>query len=273
MSNNEQDHIVFFSGGISSFFTAKRVVEKFGKERTRLLFTDTLYEHEDLYEFLREGAEYLGAELVWIKEGRNPWEVFRDVRFLGNSRIDPCSRVLKREPAQKWVRENYPDPETCVLYLGLNYDEKHRLERSSRYWQPYRVESPLMEKPYLTKNDMISQLRDLDILVPDLYEAGFPHNNCGGFCVKAGQAHFRKLLRNYPEKYDECEAKEREMQGVLGKEVTILNEVVNGEKRNLSLKVLRERDLSECNLFDWGGCGCFSDIPEEENMENQINRD
>ena len=52
--SKEIDHIVFFSGGISSFFTAKRVAEKYGKERTRLLFTDTLYEHEDLYEFLKE---------------------------------------------------------------------------------------------------------------------------------------------------------------------------------------------------------------------------
>lgn len=267
---SEKDHIVFFSGGISSFFTAQRVVEKYGKERTRLLFTDTKYEHEDLYEFLEEGAKHLGAELVWIAEGRTPWEVFRDVKFLGNSRIDPCSKILKRQPAQRWVKENYPDPESCVLYLGLNWDEEHRLVRSKKYWAPYEVTSPLMEPPLLDKHHMIEQLRELGILVPELYEAGFPHNNCGGFCIKAGQAHFRKLLSKYPEKYKECEEKEKEMQELLGKDVTILREQVKGEKRTLSLKVLRERELKDCDLFDWGGCGCFGEIPDEEDMSNNV---
>lgn len=271
--SEEIDHIVFFSGGISSFFTAKRVAEKYGKERTRLLFTDTLYEHEDLYEFLKEGAEHLDCELIWITEGRNPWEVFRDERFLGNSRFDPCSKILKRLPAQRWVKKNYPDPESCRLYLGLNHDEEHRLTRSKRYWLPYQVESPLMEPPFLGKDDMISQLRELGILVPELYEVGFPHNNCGGFCIKAGQAHFRNLLRVFPEKYKECEEKEQEMRDLLGRDVTILREQVKGEKRTLTLKVLRERELKDCDLFDWGGCGCFGEIPDDEDMMNQKEED
>ncbi|PUB13732.1 hypothetical protein, partial [Novosphingobium sp. GV079] len=34
-------------------------------------------------------------ELIWLVEGRDPWEVFRDRRFLGNSGVaDPCSEVL-----------------------------------------------------------------------------------------------------------------------------------------------------------------------------------
>tara|TARA_R100000458_G_C8199523_1_gene190494 strand:- start:14 stop:811 length:798 start_codon:yes stop_codon:yes gene_type:complete len=249
---------------MSSFFAAKRVKEKHGNENLKLLFTDTKYEDEDLYRFLREGAEYLGGDLVWIEEGRDPWEVFKDVRFLGNSRIDPCSRVLKRDLAKKWVHENYPDPSTAILYLGMNWDEGHRLERSQRFWAPYQVESPLMEKPWLERRLMMSELDHLGIFPPRLYEMGFPHNNCGGFCIKAGQAHFRLLLRELPEKYAEVEQKEEEMRQLLDKDVSILKDRRGGTTKPLTLKEFRNRETKDCDLFEWGGCGCFGDFEDEE---------
>ena len=35
-------HVIQFSGGICSFFAAKRVVEKYGKENVILLFCDKI---------------------------------------------------------------------------------------------------------------------------------------------------------------------------------------------------------------------------------------
>ena len=69
-------HIVMFSGGLGSFAAAKRVVDKRGPDAVLLLFADTLMEDEDLYRFMQEGAEYLGARLLILKEGRDPWRVF-----------------------------------------------------------------------------------------------------------------------------------------------------------------------------------------------------
>lgn len=262
----QHDHVVFFSGGMSSFFTALRVKEKYGPENLKLLFTDTKYEDEDLYRFLREGAEYLKGDLVWLSDGRDPWQVFKDVKFLGNTRVDPCSKILKRDLAKKWIKENYPDPESCTLYLGMNWEEEHRYKRSKRYWQPYQVESPLLEPPFLDRSQMIQKLDHLRIFPPRLYEMGFPHNNCGGFCIKAGQAHFRHLLKEIPEKYREAEKKEKELQEYLGKKVTILRDRRGGQVRPLSLEEFRKMNQSEVDLMEWGGCGCFGDIPEEENV-------
>lgn len=45
-----------FSGGIGSWATAKRVVEKYGVNDLILLFTDTIIEDRDLYRFLIETA-------------------------------------------------------------------------------------------------------------------------------------------------------------------------------------------------------------------------
>ena len=261
------DHVVFFSGGMSSFFTAQRVVEKHGNENLKLLFTDTKYEDEDLYRFLREGAEHLGGELVWIEDGRDPWQVFRDVKFLGNSRIDPCSRILKREIAKKWVHDNYPEAESVILYLGMNWAEGHRLERSKRYWAPYAVESPLMEKPHLERHQMMSELDHMGIYPPRLYEMGFPHNNCGGFCIKAGQAHFKLLLQELPEKYAEAEEKEEEMRQLLNKDVSILKDRRGGTVKPLTLREFRQRSIKDMELYEWGGCGCFGDYEDEELKE------
>ena len=258
------DDVVFFSGGVSSWAAAKRVAEKYGTDHLKLLFTDTLIEDEDLYRFLREAAEDVGGELVWIKEGRTPWEVFRDVRMLGNSRVDPCSRILKREIAKKWVHDNYPDPETVRLWLGMNWDEEHRLTRAAHYWEPYKVGSLLMESPWLIQQQLLTQLTEAGIEMPRLYTLGFPHNNCGGGCIKAGHAHFRHLLNKLPEVYAEWEKKEQEMRDYLQRDVAILRDRRGGKSTPLTLKQLRHRQEKDCDLFDWGGCGCFAVSEEGE---------
>lgn len=95
-------HVVFFSGGITSWACAKRVKATLrttqNKHESRspellLLFCDTRMEDEDLYRFLHEAAKDVDAPLITIADGRTPWQVFNDVGFLGNSRIrdDVCA--------------------------------------------------------------------------------------------------------------------------------------------------------------------------------------
>ncbi len=60
-TGNEQyvQHVVSFSGGLGSFFAAKRVIDQHGTDNTTLLFTDTMTEDEDLYRFLDDTSTYL----------------------------------------------------------------------------------------------------------------------------------------------------------------------------------------------------------------------
>jgi 3'-phosphoadenosine 5'-phosphosulfate sulfotransferase (PAPS reductase)/FAD synthetase len=258
-------HIVFFSGGVGSWGAAKRVAEKHGTDDLILLFTDTLMEDEDLYRFIDEAAANVGGELVTLADGRTPWQVFFDKRFLGNSRVDPCSRILKRELAREWIEKHY-QPHECVLYLGIDWTEEHRLARSQKYWGDYQVEGPLCNSPYLEKSELLDQLRQEGIEPPRLYEMGFPHNNCGGFCIKAGKAHFRLLLEKLPDRYRQHEQMEEKLRAYLDKDVSILREQRNGVRRNITLRELRERieQGEQVDAFDWGGCGCFSPEPERK---------
>lgn len=253
-------HVVMYSGGGGSWAAAKRVANEHGTENLTLLFADTLMEDEDLYRFLEESAADVGGQLVCISEGRDVWQVFKDVRYIGNTRIDPCSQVLKRQFMRTWLEENF-DPADTVCYLGIDWTELHRHEQAKERWAPWAVESPLCEAPYLSKADIFNAMSKAGIKPPRLYLMGFPHNNCGGFCVKAGQKHFKHLLQVLPERYAYHEAKEQEMREYLGKDVAILRDRRGGTTKPLTLKALRERlenDSTDVDELDWGGCGCVT---------------
>lgn len=254
-------HIVFYSGGLGSWATAKRVIEKHGKENTILLFTDTLIEDEDLYRFLDDTEKELGIEITRIADGRTPWEVFKDVRYLGNSRIAQCSHILKQKVADEWLKEHYK-PDECVLYLGIDWTEEHRTKAPTKNWHPYKVKFPMCEEPYLDKEDVKKMLKETGIELPRLYKMGFSHNNCGGGCVRAGQGHFINLLKQMPERFKEWEDNEQMMRDYLEKDVSMLKRTKKGVQYRLTLQQLREefeKDSKQIDFDDIGGCGCFVD--------------
>ncbi|WP_017754077.1 adenine nucleotide alpha hydrolase family protein [Calidifontibacillus oryziterrae] len=254
-------HIIFYSGGIGSWATAKRVIEKYGKEDVILLFTDTLIEDEDLYRFIEETVSDLGVEFVRVADGRNPFEVFKDVRYLGNSRVAPCSHKLKQDTAKKWITKRF-NPDECILYLGIDWTEEHRIKAPTENWKPYTVRFPMCEEPYVTKDELLSELEILGIEIPRLYKLGFAHNNCGGFCCRAGQGHFANLLEKLPERFAYYEVIEEELRQFLGSNVAIMKKTKNKVTFPYTLRQLREDIEAQkpVDMTDVGGCGCMVDF-------------
>lgn len=261
-----------YSTGIGSWMTAMRVIDWHGTANTTLLFADVkgnndnphLGEDADNYRFLQQSAAKLGAELVWLKNEQSIWDVYKAVRFLGNNRLAPCSHKLKQQPARKWLEDNCP-PEDTVVYVGIDWSENHRMNAVRRNYLPYRAEAPLTEPPYLEKQDMLDACREWGVEPPAMYAANYPHANCGGFCVRAGQAQFRQLLRKNRDRYLFHEAKEQDLRDFLNKDVAILRDRTGGESVPLTLRSFRERIDTQPSLFDqddWGGCGCFVDLDD-----------
>lgn len=250
--------IIFYSGGALSWAAAMRSIERHGRDDVRLLFTDTSMEDEDLYRFLDDTERQLGVEITRLCDGRTPWDVYRDKRMMGSSRLDPCSAELKRKPAQAWLKQNAPG---SILVFGIDWTEIHRLDGlRQRYGDMgYQVEAPMCDPPWMGKDEVLRWMRSEGLEPPRLYKLGFAHNNCGGFCCRAGQAHFAHLLREMPERYAEHEAREQDMRDFLGKDVSLMRDRKGGDTQPLTLRKFRERleaggDLDE---FEWGGCGCF----------------
>ena len=272
-------HVVMFSGGIGSWAAAKMVAGTFGTENLYLVFSDVkgnnpsphVGEDEDTYRFVEEAAKNVGGTFVYLNEGRDIWEVFKDRNFLGNSRLAHCSFELKQKPARKWLVENCKS-ENTIVYVGIDWTETHRLPAIIKNYKPYLAFAPLTEpyyhsedKMYYDKNELIQWARDEGLTTPRLYDYGFSHNNCGGGCVRAGQAQFKKLLEIMPERFAIWEEKEQEVIRHIGKDVSILTEMKNGVKRPLPLVELRRRVESAPTLIDEtdiGGCGCFFEEDE-----------
>lgn len=254
-----------FSGGVCSWAAAKRVVSRYGKEGVILLFADVKgnsdNEHDgedsDTYRFISEASLNVGAKLVTVSRGRSVWEHFFAKKMMANSRYPICSVELKREILDQWQNDN-ADPKECVLHFGIDWSESHRLESVRKMRVGWRCEAPMCDEPYLSKSQMIDWLVSEGIKPPRLYAMGFPHNNCGGFCVKAGQAQFAQLLKMMPERYAYHENKEQEFRRLTGKNVSIMKDRRGGTTKPLTLKDLRKRIQSkQCyDLFEWGGCGC-----------------
>ena len=251
--------IVQYSGGGASFVAAELAVEEFGQDNVVLLFADTLIEDADLYRFNADVEAYLGIRITRLCEGRTPWEVFFSERMMGNSRADHCSRILKRDILDAWRVDN-TEAHSDVIFVGMDANEEHRLEGVKRRLAPWQVRSPLIERG-MWKEQVLARIAASGLTPPRLYKMGFPHNNCGGFCIKAGQGHYKLLLEKMPERFAEYELKEEAFRRFTGKDVAILRDRTGGETKPLTLRELRRRavnDPKSIDEYDLGGCDCMT---------------
>ena len=251
-------HIISFSGGMGSFAEAVSCVHQYGEDRVITLFADTLIEDYDLYRFMEECIDYLGCEHRVIKDGRTPFDVFRDVKFMGNSRIDPCSRILKRDLINGYIKKTW-SPDEVEVHLGIDYSEEHRLRGAQERMKPYVYRSTLVEEGRIIAKDFSKQY---GIEPPRLYDMGLGHNNCGGFCVKAGLGHFKNLLAGDREQYLRFEEEEQRVYKQVPNARPFLKKQINGVKHYMTLREYREGledstlKLSEDEETEFGGCGC-----------------
>lgn len=247
-------HVVQFSGGLGSFGAALWVAERYGTSNMTLLIADTKIEDPDLWRFADDTSRLLGVPLTKVADGRTPWELFRDKRFLGNDRITPCTRFLKQIPCRKWMRVNAPACDS-VIYIGIEKTKRDRarIPAIARNWKPWRTQFPLCNRwlPEMSKEESKAQLMGLarwyGIEPPRMYTLGFEHNNCGGTCVRAGQKQWKHTLEVLPERFAYAEAREQSLRDLLGN-VSILRQRRKGVAYSLPLSELRRQHEANATM-------------------------
>ncbi len=259
------------SYGLGSFCATRRIIDEAGVNNVVCIFADTLYEDEDTYAWGRAAAKSLGCEIIELRDGRNPWQVFKDERFLGNSRADPCAKILKRELIDRYITSVYAKDEINIVF-GIHWSESERFERTcpktgkllgikprmaAKGWT---ARAPLCEPPLIGFDEMEKMASNAGLWKQKLYRLGWPHANCGGRCVKQGQSGWALLYRTMPQRFIECRDNEEEMRRFLGKDVAMMSETRHGKKTPLPLAELQRRiDANEeTPLFDFGACACFA---------------
>lgn len=249
---------ISFSGGLGSGISALLAFEN--NLDFNLIFADTLIEDEDLYRFNADIARVVGKEIATVTDGRTPWDVYVDKKWIGNSRTAHCSTELKTKPVRAWLEAN--SKPTDPLVLGMDWSEMDRIERAIKNWSPRPVVS-LLNHFKVSRHEYDSILKKYGIEKPRLYKLGYEHNNCGGFCCKAGMKQFERLYRTMPERYAWHEEQMIIATDKIGKTAKpFLRKQVAGETEYLSLTDFRiwiDSKTPELDMFDAGGCGCFTD--------------
>lgn len=268
---------ISLSGGLAS--AANALLAHESGEPFMMWFADTTIEDDDLYRFVYD-IEQLGiAPLIRVKDGRDPWDVFVDKKYIGNSQTAHCSAVLKTDLIQKRP-DTFAAPSDPIV-IGFGFDEDERQERAIKRWAPRPVRSLIAEQRL--SGDAVEELVCVKygIRIPRLYGMGFQHNNCGGMCVRAGQGQFALLLDKRPALYAKHEQRNEWARKTIahstalriaagtyrGKSETGSNGGFirvrrDGVTEYLHMKEFRERVQSGELIparYEMGGCGCFTD--------------
>ena len=164
-------------------------------------------------------------------------------------------------PFRKFL-ESHDKPLT--VHLGLDFTEQHRHGKPKEIYEGIEgvsVDFPLMWKPYAYMGYQ-KVVEEWGIKPPRLYSYGFPHNNCGGRCVRQGASEWIRLLKHFPERFKEVRDWEKSYQtpGTPRENRTILKQSVDGKSEPLSLIDLENQNkTTQIDMFTYQGdeFGCF----------------
>lgn len=260
--------IAWWSGGIASAVACKLALDEFSDDfNVEIVFIDTKNEHDDTYRFLKDCESVYGKEIKVISSDK--WEsieqVWRTRLSLNVAGGAVCSSELKKR-----VRVEYQDLENDFAQIfGFDYDknEQKRARNMLKNFPEINPFFPLIEMKY-TKQKCISKVKSWGVKIPEMYELGFRNNNCFKTgCVQGGIGYWKKIQKEFPEKYERMAKLEHELSEAKGKPVTICYDEIGGKARirrllfllhnpnmpdvpDLSIKSGREVEpLTECNGF------------------------
>jgi len=278
-----KDIICWWSGGVTSAVACHLSIELYGKERCRVVFIDTMNEHEDTERFMKDCEKWYGLPIESISNKKYSCieDVWYDNLSLNVAHGAVCSSELKRSVRVDFQRKN----KFSHQVFGFDIDEPNRAKNIKKNYPKSKPIFPLLFHG-LTKKNCISIIEKNGIEIPQMYKLGFSNNNCFGKtetslggCVQGGIGYWQKIKRQYPEKFNKMADIEHELTNLKGAPVTMLKDQSKAAKESGQFKVFLKphleypfhKDLSmmegrepeslmECNGF----CGM------QTNLFNQV---
>lgn len=268
-----RSHIVSFSGGVTSWAAAKRVVEHYGPEQTTLLTADTGGEAEDWLDHVHASAKDVGAaEHVIVRSAKytDIYDLAVKTSSIPSVIRGTCTIELKVVPITRWIYDHAAPGYT--QHFGFDWTEQHRLDKlrasAARYDgvdDHQRIQAPLLWNPLIDKSQCLDMLAASGLTMPAAYKEGHAHNNClATGCFKANRKAWLKLLEQRPEAYIRSERFEADFRTHINPSSAILP-ADTAERRQgkhgPTLKELRTRYHNSPKLpiaVDDSPCSCFT---------------
>ncbi len=226
------DHIVSFSGGKDSTAMLIRMIE-LDYKIDRIIFADTGFEFEELYQYIDIIEKYIGRKIERLKTEQcfDKWFYGKLTRGKRKGEMrgfplvkDPCywSRESKFKVLDKVCRGN-------IRYIGIASDEPKRIHKNDGYIYP------LVDWDWTEQK--CSTYLMLKRLVNPLYKR-FSRLGCW-WCPKQSIKSLKSLFIYYPTYWEKLKILERE--SPVGYKPNI--KLVDLEKRFL-------RELRQLTIFD-----------------------
>lgn len=243
--------VVGYSMGVTSAWCLGWALRAFPRDEVVALFHDTKEEHPDTYRFGREMAAALGIEITERSDGRSVTQLFRDEGMLGNGQNTMCSRILKREQGEKYVRELKSEGFDVTKVFGFSGDERKRVDRAAGQAavHGYSVRFPIVEQR-VTKQECADWCScTMGVRLPSMYRWA-SHANCLG-CVKGGYEYFLATHENEPAAFEQRAQLEEEFGHTI---------IRGGDREHITLRELLVRGLkrpvNRREAIDIGACEC-----------------
>ena len=92
----ELKHIVLFSNGAQSAYTAYLIAKKYGTENLILLYNPTGAEHPDSKRFSDDISRLIGVPITEKSYETDFWGLIESKKFIPNHRVPLCTLQLKK---------------------------------------------------------------------------------------------------------------------------------------------------------------------------------
>ena len=200
-----QKHVLGLSGGKDSSALAVYMSQYRPDLDIDYFFTDTGKELPEVYTFLTKLEGVLGKPILRLNpdKGFDYW-LDRYDNFLPSARARWCTRQLKIEPFEKWIKPLL-DEFDVTSYVAIRADEQHRLgydPSDSRV----KVEFPFQDAG-IDKSGVLDILDRSGLGLPEYY-SWRSRSGCT-FCFFQRHIEWVRLMEQHPDAFEEAKAYEK----------------------------------------------------------------
>ncbi|MEL6364111.1 MAG: phosphoadenosine phosphosulfate reductase family protein [Pseudomonadota bacterium] len=198
-------HVLGLSGGKDSAALAVYMRDHAPDTPVEYFFTDTGQELPEVYEYLERLEAYLGKEVVRLNAHRDFDYWLREYKnFLPSAQQRWCTRKLKLEPFEAWVKPSLAAGDKVVSYVAIRSDENRIGYRGDTTGIDVRF--PFQDAD-IDKAGVIRILKDAGLGLPRYYDWR-SRSGCT-FCFFQQKIEWARLKEQHPEAFEAAKAYEK----------------------------------------------------------------
>lgn len=254
--NNKENLVVSFSGGQTSGFMTKKILDKYSdRYNITVVFANTGQENEATLEFVNNCDKYFNFNTIWVEAvvhqgirkqnthrivtfetaSRNGEPFEKDIQKYGipNASSPHCSRNLKRYPIESYIKSLGLKQKDFTTAIGIRTDESRRVSKETNR----RVVYPLIEWFPSDKQDVVDWWEEQ----PFNLELKNYQGNCKT-CWKKSSNKLKTIYQENPEHFkffELCEEKYPRVGPEFQKRPDAPNRVFN--RKYIPIKLLKEQ--------------------------------